>query len=336
MSSLAEIDRDLDSVQVDPARLEAVRQGAQARAITLAAADEELAALGVAAPRAQGVGPSARVEARPRTQPPPRPATEPPPTRAKTEPPISTDADVEVSAGSGVIDVPDEVLRHSNLPPVLALDASAPAPETAAEAAPAPPPEPLALDLEPGESGLADAPELPASHTAVSIPFASAQPIRPPTQPPPPMPVEAAAPADDPGADLADLLGDADPMREDEGAAPLAPAVEDLEPESTTMFSAEDAERFSRPIDALLGDGPSGDVELDLDEMVEIDDLEMAEEEPAPVAARAPTAPPPPRTAPPPPRTAPPPPPTHPPDGPRPEGSQRGFLGKLLQRKPGS
>lgn len=296
MSSLSEIDRDLDQIVVDAARLAEVRKGVLARG-TLGAkdADAELQALAsgvVVAPRAAVPAVARAVEA-------PRPDTEPPPPDADEGPP------------SGLIDVPDDVLASAELPAVLALEAEA-----------APPAEPLSLDLDSEETGLGPEPdELPAIATSASVrppPEVMAPVLEPEYHAPP---TETRALGDDPSADLASLLGDSDPMR-DEGSVPLV--GEEMEPEPTAMFTAEDAERYSRPappLDEELMEG--SDVELDLDEMIEIEEDEPAEE---PVAAA------PPRTAPPPPpRTGPPPPP-----GSRPSEAPpaRGFLGKLLQRKP--
>lgn len=296
MASLAEIDRDLDHIAVDAAHLQTVRQTTRAR-LGLSAIDEELRALAEGAPSVPRAAPAPIAKA-------PTPATAAPAVVAKPAPaaaPVPHSEPADDGPPSGQIDVPDDVLASSELPAVLALSA--------------PPPEPaqaLALDLE-SEAGLAadDVPDLPSVSTNATAAPSSAGP---PTESHP-----LGADFDDPSADLASLLGDSDPMRDEAGAQPLAP--EEMEPEPTSMFTAEDAERYSRPAPPMPDDEPeSSDVELDLDaEMLEI------EEEPAQAA------PPRPRTAPPPPpRTAPPPPPTRPSEAP----PGKGFLGKLLQRKP--
>ncbi len=280
MSALREVDRDLDQIVVDADRLTEVRRGVAARGkLGLAAADRELAALGSHVPPAI---PVTRSQARVDTEPPP----------------------------SGQIDVPDEVLASAELPAVLAIQRPTPEPV-----------EPLSLDLDSGETPLEGEDELAPVPTSASmlLPVEMAPPPAEPEREPSTEAVSLVdAGLDDPSADLASLLGDSDPMRE-EGAVPIAPT--EIEPEATTMFSAEDAERFSRPAPPMNDDdlAEPSDVELDLDEVIELED-----EEPAVVAApRARTAPPPP------PRTAPPPPP-----GPRPTDAPPGFLGKLLQRKP--
>ena len=281
MSSLREIDHDLDQITVDAALLAEVQKGVTARGkIALSSADQELASL------ANGTAPRARVA---------------------TPTPAEDDAESD-SPPSGQIDVPDDVLRSSELPAVLALDPEPPAAEPVA---------PLALDLEAdlagvdfhdGAASLEEDTDLAPVKTSASI----VPPIEAPRF------EMQALEGDDPNADLASLLGDSDPMRED-AAEPPPPA--DLEPEPTMMFSAEDAERFSRPAPPL-DEEDAGDLELEVDEIIEMDDEPTAEPE---AAARPRTAPPPP------PRTAPPPPPgTRPSEAPQ----GRGFLGKLLQRKP--
>jgi len=284
MSSLREIDHDLDQITVDAALLAEVQKGVAARGkIALQNADQELAAL------ANGTTPRAVVA---------KDAVAPPPVAPEEDAPPS-----------GQIDVPDDVLRSSELPAVLALEAGPPAAEPVA---------PLALDLEAdlagadfhdGSTSLEEDTDLAPVKTSASI----VPPVEAPRY------ELQALEGDDPNADLASLLGDSDPMREDP-AEPPPPA--ELEPEPTMMFSAEDAERFSRPAPPLDEDD-GGDLELEVDEIIEIDDEPTAEPEAA--AARPRTAPPPP------PRTAPPPPPgTRPSEAPQ----GRGFLGKLLQRKP--
>jgi hypothetical protein len=284
MSSLREIDRDLDQIAVDANRLADVQKGVTARGrLALDAVDAELAALG-AGVRANGTAPFVRSEA----------------SRIDTEPPPPMDDDE--GPPSGQIDVPDDVLKSSELPAVLALPVDSP------------PREPLSLDLEPGESPFDDEPaELPPIATSASVMPPVEAPAHEPSAYDPP--TETRSLGDDPTADLASLLGESDPMRE-EGAAPIVPA--ELEPEPTQMFSAEDAERYSRP-PAADEESEMSDVELELDEVIEIEDEPMEEE----AVARPRTAPPPP------PRTAPPPPPARPSEAP-----SRGFLGKLLQRKP--
>ena len=198
--------------------------------------------------------------------------------------------------GSGLIQVSDEVLRSAELPAVLALDDSdAPNAEIAGAL------DALALDLEPGDAPIELAPE-PRRATPSTIP--------------PPVERSAEVGLDDPHADLASLLGEADPLR-DEGAAPLSEDLGELADEHTVMFTAADAERFSRP--PPPGGASGDDFELDIEEVV-LDDEELIEPVSAPVAART--------QPPPPPRTQPPEPPK------RPSEAPRGFLGKLLQRKP--
>jgi hypothetical protein len=261
MSSLAEIDRDLDAVVVDAALLSAVRGAARPR-VPLGEVDRELEAL---------------------------------------------------SSGVALREAP----RPDAVPPPTADDASVPEMEVSAA-------EHLALDLDSGETGLED--ELPREPTSAGaampvepepVAAAPAPEVRPASVAPPPLAV------DDPNVDLAALLGDSDPMREDEGAAPLS--MGEIEPEPTAMFTAEDAARYSRPAPpledalAMLEGADEESVELDLDsEMIEIEDDEPAEA----AAPRTAPPPPPPRTAPPaPPASRPPPPP-----GP-------GFLSKILGRK---
>lgn len=293
MSALREVDRDLDQIVVDAARLAEVRKGVAARGkLALAVADDELAALaaGTAALPAASYA---------------RPDTEPPP-------PPDASALEDEGPPSGQIDVPDHVLASAELPAVLAMTPERPAAE------------PLSLELDSGETPLGGDEELaPIATTAsmvlpVEAPAAAAAAVE---HYAPPAESQLGA---DPTADLASLLGDSDPMR-DEGAMPLAGS--EIEPEPTTMFTAEDAERYSRPPSALesLEDlEPASDIELDIEEIDLEEDIE--EEEAAPAAAAPRTAPPPP------PRTAPPPPPgTRPSEAPAPG---RGFLGKLLQRKP--
>ena len=122
---------------------------------------------------------------------------------------------------------------------------------------------------------------------------------------------------DDPNADLGELLGDADPLRAD-AEPPEAAPLDDLEDDHTAMFTAADAARFSRPAPPDLGE----DLEIDIEE-VDIEEDEIVQQ----VAARPPGG-----------RTQPPPPPRTPSEAPksaRPsEAPARGFLGKLLQRKP--
>jgi hypothetical protein len=288
MSSLSEIDRDLDQIAVDAGRLADVRKGASARAaLVLAEIDTELSSLANGARLERSV--TIAIEAR--------------------QPLAAVEDD---GPPSGQIDVPDDVLRSSELPAVLALG---PEPTPAAPVVP-----PLSLDLDSGETPFDDAEsELTPVPTSASI--------VPPVEPPEAALLEAAPPTetrpldtkiDDPTADLASLLGDSDPMR-DEGAEPLA--VAEIEPEPTMMFSAADAERFSRPAPPDEQEG-LGDLELEVDEILELEDEPAEQAEAAPPRAR--TAPPPP------PRTGPPPPPARPSEVP----PSRGFLGKLLQRKP--
>lgn len=278
MPSLTEIDRDLDKIAVDPARLAAVQHAARARR-ALSEIDRELAELG------SGTAPRSV------------------PASVDTEPPVAQAPAADDAPPSGQIDVPDDVLASSELPAVLALPPSDPAP-------------PLSLDLDSGETPLEEPAELAPLSTTASTPFAAVVPpdLGPATE----TRALLDTGADDPSADLASLLGESDPMR-DEGAVPLAP---EIEPEPTTMFTAEDAERYSRPAPAMSDEDDAvamSDVELDLDEMIEL-------EEESPAAEAQPR----PKTAPPPPpRTAPPPPPTRPSEAP-----PKGFLGKLLQRKP--
>ena len=275
MSSLSEIDRDLDQIAVDAARLADVRNGVSARrALVLAEVDAELASITRGARLERSV--SIAIDA----------------------PPAAVVEDD--GPPSGQIDVPDDVLRSSELPAVLALD-----PEPTAPA------EPLSLDLDSGETPFDGAEsELEPVMTSASFVPREAAEVAPPTET-----RSLDAGLDDPSADLASLLGDSDPMR-DEGAEPLP--VAELEPEATMMFSAEDAARFSRP--APPDEEGLADLELEVDELIELD------EEPAEQAEAAPRA----RTAPPPPpRTGPPPPPR-----PSEVPPSRGFLGKLLQRKP--
>jgi hypothetical protein len=225
------------------------------------------------------------------------------------------DVDHELAALSNGAHIEPRPMREA--PPVAA--------PIVAEAAPAAPPpapavEPLALDLDPGEAGFDDVDDLPREPTSAS----AAMPVEliepPPARPPSVAP--AALSVDDPNMDLASLLGESDPMRADEGAAPLSMA--EMEPEPTAMFTAEDAARYSRPappLDETLAGMLEGteeeSVELDLDaDMIEIDDEEAAQSAAAPKTA----PPPPPKTAPPP-----------PPSGSRPPAP--GFLGKILQRK---
>ena len=264
MASLAEVDRDLDAVLVDAARLASVRAATRAR-LALADVDRELSALSN----------GARLERVASTVSDPGPRTE------------------EVAIVSAAVAVEE-----------------------------APPHEPLSLDLDSGETGLEEPDELPreATYAAVSMPVEADRveadrPVEVEAPFPETRPASIVPPlaVDDPNVDLAALLGDSDPMREDEGAAPLS--MGEIEPEPTMMFTAEDAARYSRPAPGL-DDSLEGEesVELDLDEeVIEIDDEEQA-------AAAPKTAPPPP------PRTAPPAPPGSRPPGP-------GFLGKILQRK---
>jgi len=217
----------------------------------------------------------------------------------------------EAAPPSGAVEVSDAELASAELPAVLAVE-------------PAPVHEPLALDLEPGELGPepadegAEPVELAPERTSAGVVFptepgasaelgGAAEPV-----------AEAATGAllDDPDADFAALLGESDPMR-DEGAAPLS--MGEIEPEATMMFTAEDAARYSRPAPPMDDEADEESVELDIDEdMIELEE----DESPAPASAA-----PPPRTAPPPPpRTAPPPSPS--------QAPPRGFLGKILQRKP--
>ena len=208
---------------------------------------------------------------------------------------------------SGLIELSDAVLASADLPAVLAIE---------------PPPvhEPLALDLEPGELGpepaeLDEPEDLPPERTSAGAMI----PMEPPTSEFAALVTEGPS-LDDPDADLASLLGESDPMRDDEGSAPLA--LGEFEPEATTMFSAEDAARYSRPPPPLADeDADAESVELELgDDMIEIEAEDAGEGEQAAAPRTAP--PPPPKTAPPPP-------------GSRPsEAPARGFLGKLLQRKP--
>ena len=271
MSSLREIDRDLDQIAVGPGHLERVRATVRER-ITLVAADAELAGLAQAARVLR-----ARSVAEPGEQPPP----------------------------SGLIELSDAALADADLPAVLAIE-------------PSPVHEPLALDLEPGELGPepAEPEDLPPERTSAGAVI----PMEPATNEFAALVAEGPS-FDDPDADLASLLGESDPMRDDEGSAPLA--LGDLEPEATTMFSAEDAARYSRPPPPLTDeDADAESVELELgDDMIELEAEEAGEGEQAAAAPR--TAPPPP------PRTAPPPPGSRPSEVPA-----RGFLGKLLQRKP--
>lgn len=291
MSALREVDNDLDQIVVDTARLAEVRKGVAARGkLALAAADAELAAL------AEGTAPLGTMV---------RPDTEPPPPR---------DASVleDEAPPSGQIDVPDDVLASAELPAVLTVPPQ-----------PAAPVEPLSLDFDSGETPFGPEEELAPVATTASmvllldapVPAAPAVDYHAP-------PTETQPLGDDPNADLASLLGDADPMR-DEGAMPLAGS--EIEPEPTTMFSAEDAARYSRPPSPLDELEPASDIELEIEEIELDEEIEEDEGEAAPLAAAPRTAPPPP------PRTAPPPPP-----GARPSESPpaRGFLGKLLQRKP--
>lgn len=299
MRSLAEVDRDLDALGVSAARLSETRARATAaRPASLVAADAELEAL------AAGTTPVARAAERPVSEPAPKPAApEPAPTSS-----------TEDGRGSGLIEVSDEVLRSTELPAVLALegvepegaaalDDRAPSPEIAGAL------DALALDLDSGETPIEMAPEpAPSRASGSTVP-----------------PARVDDGLDDPNADLGALLGEADPLR-DTGAAPSVSAGfdDELEDEHTAMFTAADAARFSRPPapDATSGE----DLELDIEEVV-LDDEELLES-----AAVAPARPPPGRTQPPPPpRTQPP----EPPKGGRPsEAPARGFLGKLLQRKP--
>lgn len=289
MASLAEIDRDLDQIPVDASRLADVQKASRAK-LALAAVDEELAALGAGASVPPRPVTSASVVSA-------APAVAPPPEQDEAPP-------------SGQIDVPDHVLASSELPAVLAIT---PPEEPAA---------PLSLDLDSGETGLDDPGELAREPTSASAVLPVEAPAPPTADLAPPTETRALTDSgiDDPNQDLASLLGDSDPMR-DEGAAPLASM--EIEPEPTMMFSAEDAERFSRPAPPMSDDevAETSDVELDLDEEI----LELDDDAPAAEAAPRPRTQPPP-----PPRTAPPPPPGRPSEAPQ----GRGFLGKLLQRKP--
>lgn len=308
MSSLLEVDRELDAIAVRADHLAEVQRGVAAREKRgLAEIDAELAALGTpgivvstpraAAPaRAPSPAPSASVPRAPAAAPPPAPAS-------------AATASVEDEAPSGEIRVSDEVLRSSDLPAVLAIDAPADAPAPA---------DALELDLA-SEAGLEGLDELPALQTSASAP-----PPAPPHVEPAAAPAEL-SPFDDPSAEFDALIGESDSLREDAVAAP-AP---DLEPEPTAMFTEADVDRFSRPppsYEEPSDEDASEDVVLDIEEVIEIDEEGLVADgaaEPAPPAPR--TAPPPP------PRTGPPPPPgTRPSEIPPP----RGFLGKLLQRKP--
>jgi hypothetical protein len=304
MRSLAEVDRDLDSLGVAAERLAQVRARAiEARPASLSAADEELEALG------EGKAPPARA-AQPRLA---------DPTPVETHD-VAHDVVDEPAApedrGSGLIEVSDEVLRSSDLPAVLALDGldSDGSPEPAAPNAEiAGALSALALDLDSGETPIEMAPE----------------PRRIESTAPPAMMASALEGAsgemglDDPDADLGSLLGEADPLRDDPAATPeVGAGFDELEDEHTAMFTAADAARFSRPPPP---DGASGeDFELDIEEVV-LDDEELME----PAAVAAPRPPPGRTQPPPPPRTMPPEPPKN-----RPSEAPRGFLGKLLQRKP--
>ncbi len=294
MLSLPEVDRDLDELGVSAGRLSETRaRAAKVRPASLAELEAELEAL------AAGVTPVERAVRAPREEPP--------------------------EEASGLIEVSEEVLRRSDLPAVLALDGadfegsppdsevSAPLSEVAASA-PAPNDDiagalsALALDLDSGETPIELAPEPTAAREPSAVSRA-------------PSPMESVF--DDPTADLSTLLGESDPLLD--GGAPLAGSGfdEELPEEHTVMFSAADAERFSRPPGADLTFGE--DLEIDIEEVL-LDDDELieasADEGAAPLVGRT-QPPPPPRTMPP-----------EPPTGARPsEAPARGFLGKLLQRK---
>ena len=182
MPSLTEIDRDLDKIAVDPARLAAVQHAARARR-ALSEIDRELAELG------SGTAPRSV------------------PASVDTEPPVAQAPAADDAPPSGQIDVPDDVLASSELPAVLALPPSDPAP-------------PLSLDLDSGETPLEEPAELAPLSTTASTPFAAVVPpdLGPATE----TRALLDTGADDPSADLASLLGESDPMR-DEGAVPLAP-----------------------------------------------------------------------------------------------------------------
>lgn len=333
MRPLAEVDRELDEIEVAPARLADVRaRTAAVRPASLQAVDAELEAL------AAGTAPAPRAaRAAAIVQDADEPVLEVSQVTAHV---IGAEADVDESdfdesaaasdfdaasaigesaaadevgegevgltsdgesdgPGSGLIEVSDEVLRSAELPAVLALDDIDAPPSAVPNAEIAGALSALALDLEAGDAPI----ELPPEPRRAS-----------PSTVPPPVEHSAELGLDDPNADLAALLGDADPLR-DEGAAPVADDFGELEDEHTMMFTAADAARFSRPPPP---DGASGDdFELDIEEVVL--DEELLEPVSAPVARTQP---------PPPPRTQPPEPPK------RPSEAPRGFLGKLLQRKP--
>jgi hypothetical protein len=289
MRSLAEVDRDLDELAIPAARLKEARARAVgAKPASLAAADAELEAL------AAGTGPITRL--------------------SRAESALADDA-------SGMTEVPDEVLRRADLPAVLALEAEPPLrPDRVANAEIAGALSALALDLDSGETPLEMEPE-PAADRQISG-------IKRSTLPPSMEPDALSSGLDDPNADLGALLGEADPLRDIEAASPLHAGFDELEDEHTAMFTAADAERFSRPpppdasVDGTMGD----EVELDIEE-VDIEEDELVEAAAGAAPMRAPAG----RTQPPPPpRTMPP----EPPKGARPSEAPRGFLGKLLQRKP--